>query len=59
MDLRLGSSIRKQCVLIPVIDDMVSETPEQFRVELAMTTPLPGVVTPDTATIIINDDDGE
>ena len=45
---------------IPVINDMVSETQEYFQVKVAMTTPLPGIVlTPDTATIVINDDDGE
>ena len=58
--LTLGPSNKTQCVLIPVINDMVPETLEQFRVELAMTTPLPGIViTPDTATIVINDDDGK
>ena len=59
-DLRFIPSSRKQCVQIPVINDMVPETPEQFRVQLAMVTPLPGIVlTPDVATIVINDDDGE
>ena len=59
-DLRFGPSSRKQCVQIPVINDMVPEAPEHFRVMLAMATPLPGIVlTPDTATIIINDDDGK
>ena len=60
VDLTFGPSNKTQCVLIPVINDMVPETLEQFRVKLAMTTPLPGIVlTPDTATIVINDDDGE
>ena len=59
-DLIFGPRSRKKCVLIPVINDMVPETPEQFRVKLAMTTPLPGIVfTPDIATIVINDDDGK
>ena len=59
-DLMFGPSSRNQCVLIPVINDMVPETLEQFRVKLAMTIPLPGIVlTPDTATIVINDDDGK
>ena len=59
-DLTFGPSSRKQCVLIPVINDMVPENREYFRVKLAMTTPLPGIViTPDIATIVINDDDGE
>jgi len=59
-DLRLGSSIRKQCVLIPVINDMFPENQEYFRVKLAMTTPLPGIVlTPDIATIVISSDDGK
>ena len=44
---------------IPLINDMVPEAPEYFTVMLAMTTPLPGIVlTPDTATIVISDDDG-
>ena len=59
-DLILGPSTRTQCVLIPVINDMVPETLEQFRVKLAMKTPLPGIVlTPVTATIVITDDDGK
>jgi len=59
-DLMFGPSSRKQCVLIPVINDMVPENQEYFRVKVAMTTPLPGIVlTPDIATIVINDDDGE
>ena len=59
-DLRFGQSSRKQCVQIPVINDMVPEAPEHFRVMLAMPTPPPGIVlTPDTATIVINDDDGK
>ena len=59
-DLRLGPSSRTQCVLIPLINDMVPEPPEQFRVMLAMATPLPGIIlTPDIATIVINDDDGK
>ena len=59
-DLIFGPRNRKQCVLVPVINDMVPETPEQFRVELAMTTPLPGIVlTPDIAIVAIRDDDGE
>jgi len=59
-DLRFGPRNRSQCVLIPVINDMVPENQEYFRVKLAMTTPLPGIVlTPDTTTIVINDDDCE
>ena len=59
-DLRFGPSIRTQCVLIPLINDVVLEAPKQFRVKLDMVTPLPGIVlTPDTATIVINDDDGK
>ena len=59
-DLMFGPSSRNQCVLIPVINDMFPENQEYFRVKLAMTTPLPGIViTPGTATIVINDDDGE
>ena len=59
-DLMFGPSSRKQCVLIPVINDMVLETQEYFQVKVAMTTPLPGIVlTADTATIVINDDDGK
>ena len=59
-DLRFGPSNRKRCVQIPVINDVVPETPEHFTVKLAIATPLPGIVlTPDTATIVINDDDGE
>ena len=59
-NLRFGLNNRNQCVQIPVINDMVPENQEYFRVKLAMTTPIPGIVlTPDTATIAINDDDGE
>jgi len=60
VDLTFGPHNKTQCVLIPVINDMVPETLEQFRVKLAMATPLPGMVlSPDTATIVINDDDGK
>ena len=59
-DLRFGPSSRNQCVPIPLINDMVPEAPEHFKVMLGMATPLPGIVlTPDTATIVINDDDGK
>ena len=59
-DLRFGPSSRNRCVQIPVINDMVPEAPEHFRVMLAMATPLPGIVlTPHIATIVINDDDGK
>jgi len=58
-DLTFGPSTRKRCVLIPVINDMVPENQEYFRVKLAMTTPLPGIVlNPDIVTVLINDDDG-
>ena len=43
---------------IPVINDMVPENQEYFRVKLAMAPPLPGVVlTPDIVIVFINDDD--
>ena len=58
--LTFGPSSRKQCVLIPLINDMVPETQEYFRVKLAMTTPLPGVIlNPDIVIVFINDDDGK
>ena len=58
--LMFGPRNRSQCVLIPVINDMVPESQEYFRVKLAMTTPLPGIVlTPDISTTFINDDDGK
>ena len=58
--LTFGPSSRTQCVLIPVINDMVPENQEYFRAKLAMATPLPGVVlTPDTVIVFINDDDGK
>ena len=45
---------------IPALNDTVPEVPEHFSVVLSMTTPLAGVVlTPDSATVVINDDDGE
>ena len=45
---------------IPVLNDTVPEVPEHFGVMLSMTTPLAGVIlTPDNATVVINDDDGE
>ena len=57
-NLTFGPSTRKQCVLIPVINDMVRENLEYFRVKLAMTTPQPGVVlTSDSVINFINDDD--
>ena len=47
-------------MLIPVTNDMVPEVPEHFSVVLSMTTPLAGVIlTPDTATVVVSDDDGE
>ena len=55
-----GPSTRKQCVQISVLNDTVPEVSEHFSVMLSMTTPLAGVVlTPDNATVVINDDDGE
>ena len=55
-----GPSNNKRCVLIPVTNDMVPEVPEHFGIMLSMTTPLAGVIlTPDNATVVINDDDGE
>ena len=57
IDLMFGPSTGKQCVLIPVLNDMVPEVPEHFSVVLSMTTPLAGVIlTPDNATVVINDD---
>jgi len=59
-NLRFGLNSRKQCVLIPVINDMVPEVHESFRVMLTTTTPLPGIIlTPDSATIFIDSDDGK
>jgi len=59
-DLRFGPSSGNHCVLIPVINDMVPEVPEHFRVVLAMTTPLPGIVlNPDSTTVDVHDDDGK
>jgi len=59
-NLRFGLNSRKQCVLIPVINDLVPEVQECFRVMLAITTPSPGIIlTPDSATIVINSDDGK
>ena len=55
-----GPSTRKQCVLIPVLNDTVPEVPEHFSVVLSMTTPLACVIlTPDNVTVVISDDDGE
>ena len=60
VDLMFGSSNKKQCVLIPVLNDTVPEDPEHFSVVLSMTTPLAGVIlTPDNVTVVINDDDGK
>ena len=43
-----------------MLNDTVPEVPEHFSVVLFMTTPLAGIVlTPDNATVVINDDDGE
>ena len=47
-------------MLIPVTNDMVPEVPEHFGIMLSMTTPLAGVIlTPNNATVVINDDDGK
>ena len=55
-----GPSNNKRCLTIQVLNDTVPEVPEHFSVVLSMTTPLAGVVlTPDSATVVINDDDGE
>ena len=60
VDLIFGSSNKKRCVVIPVLNDTVPEVPEHFSVVVSMTTPLAGVIlTPDSATVVINDDDGE
>ena len=60
VDLMFGPSSRKRCLFIPVTNDTVPEVPEHFSVVLSMTAPLAGVVlTPDDATVVINDDDGE
>ena len=60
VDLIFGPSSRKQCAMIPVLNDTVPEVPEHFSVVLSMTTPLAGVIlTPDNATVVISDDDGE
>ena len=46
--------------MIPVTNDTVPEVPEHFSVVLSMTTPQAGVIlTPDSATVLINDDDGK
>ena len=55
-----GSSNKKQCVQISITNDTVPEDPEHFSVVVSMTTPLAGVIlTPDNATVVINDYDGE
>ena len=55
-----GPSSNKQCMLIPVTNDMVPEVPEHFSIMLSMTTPMAGVIlTPNNATVVINDDDGK
>ena len=60
VDLMFGSSNNKRCVVIPVTNDAIPEDPEHFSVMLSMTTPLAGVIlTPDNATVVINDDDGK
>ena len=56
--LIFGPGISKQCAVIPVTNDTDPEVPEHFSVVL--TTPLAGVIlTPDNATVVINDDDGK
>ena len=55
-----GPSSRRWCTLIPVINDTVPEVQEHFGIVLSITTPLVGVVlSPDSATVVINDDDGK
>jgi len=59
-NLRFGLKRRKQCVQIPVINDIAPEVQEWFRVMLTIITPSPGIIlTPDSATIVINSDDGK
>ena len=59
-NLRFGLNSRKQCGQIPVINDVVPEVQEWFRVMLAITTLSPGIILiPDSATIVINSDDGK
>jgi len=59
-NLRFGRNRRKQCVQIPVINDIVPEVQECFRVMLTIITPSPGIILiPDSATIVINSDDGK
>jgi len=59
-DLMFGPSNKKECVVIPVVNDMIPENQEHFRVKLAMGTPQPGItLTPDIVTVFINDDDGK
>ena len=58
--LMFGPSSKKQCMLISALNDTVPEVSEHFSVVLSMRTPLAGVIlTPDTATVVISDDDGE
>jgi len=59
-NLRFGLNRRKQCVQIPVINDIVPEAQECFRVMLTIITPSPGIILiPDSVTIVINSDDGK
>ena len=47
-------------MVISVLNDTVPEVPEHFSVVLSMRTALAGVIlTPDNATVVISDDDGE
>ena len=58
VDLTFGEGSERRCVQIELVNDTVFEGPEQLMTRLST---VEAVVTliPDTATILIQDDDGE
>ena len=58
VDLTFGEGSERRCVQIELVNDTVFEGPEQFMTRLS-TVEVVVTLIPDTATILIQDDDGE
>ena len=58
VDLTFGEGSERRCVQIELVNDTVFEGPEQFLTQLS-TVEVVVILTPYTARILIQDDDGE
>ena len=58
VDLVLDSVITRSCEVIPILNDVAPELPEDFTVRLTITDDCADTAT-DVATVTISDDDGE